>query len=124
MSHRSDMKCAQPSGSGLIPDDHGKLTDEDQVKVKAWWDAHWTRVVACPVCGSTDWSTGSHLVSISRMAADAFTPGTLTFPHVMVVSDVCGYTLFFNATMMGIGTPYDPNLDPTTRRLLGSPADG
>ena len=89
-----------------MPDKDGRLTEADDQKLKDWWTKHWKPPVICPVCKSDKWTTTAHVIQMNRQAPNAlFSPG-ITYPHILVTSDPCGYAMLFNATMLGLYEPY------------------
>ncbi|HEX4197230.1 MAG TPA: hypothetical protein VHZ26_07290 [Caulobacteraceae bacterium] len=98
-----------------MPDAAGKLTPEELQKVKAWWPGRWVGDVVCPVCKSLDWHTSPYVISFTRFATDGL-HGLPSFPHILVESP-CGYSMFFDATTLGLFTPHQP---PTTVSAPGA----
>lgn len=87
-----------------MPDDTGKLTESDKSKVAEWFNRHRQgRPFLCPICGSGNWSASEHLVQPVTLGAERqLLLGGIGYPHVMFISNPCGYTIFFNAVLMGI----------------------
>ncbi len=46
-----------------MPDTNGLLTAQDNEKIQSWWRLNWRDPVVCPVCKTSDWGLGSHVVS-------------------------------------------------------------
>ncbi len=95
-------------GQPLMPDQYGRLTNEDHEKVKRWWEMHWRGPVVCPVCKNTSWSTGEWVTQQERHAIDANAPGTVAFQYIMVMCVTCGHTMFFNAVKIGVTEHHQP----------------
>jgi hypothetical protein len=84
-----------------MPDDSGKLTPEQKQYVLDWTKKHWKSSGACPICGSTNWNIGDHLVLPITLGKDSsLMLGGPGYPHVLLISNPCGYTIFFNAVIM------------------------
>jgi hypothetical protein len=111
-----------------MADHRGVLTPEDHEKITRWWlGGHWKGPVECVACKTVDqWAVADHLVSLHRHAADALAHGSPTYVMVQVGCINCGHTMLFNASRIGVGTPYDPAVDtglnPQNPRLPGSGA--
>jgi ribosomal protein S27E len=104
-----------------MSDKTGALTAAEQALAQAWFAKHWQGAVSCPICKSTAWTTASHVVQMPRLAMDAFTPATTTYPYLPVACNTCAHTIFFNAARMGIAVLQHPPA-PTQNAL--SPAGG
>lgn len=85
-----------------MPDTTGKLTPEDQKKVSDWLREKWKTPANCPICGSTNWTIGDHLIQPLTFFGGGVSIGGITYPQVMVISNDCGYTRLFNAVMLGL----------------------
>jgi hypothetical protein len=96
---------------GLMPDDRGRLTPEDHTKLREWWGQYWRGSVACPVCKTTEWVVGEHVVSVNRLASDAGVDGSPSYQMVLVGCKTCSHTMFFNAVQIGLTPHYDPATD-------------
>lgn len=79
----------------------GSLTPEDHIKLQEWWKTRWTSIVKCPVCSNTKWSTNQYLLRFDRQVT-GMSATSITYPQVNVGCDNCGYSMFFNATQIGI----------------------
>lgn len=88
-----------------MADANGALTTDDQALAREWFRLHWKDPVICPVCKSTSWTFGSHVVQMTRFATNAFVQGTTVFPYLPVTCNSCSNTLFFGALPMGITAP-------------------
>jgi hypothetical protein len=85
-----------------MPDLYGRLTQADNDAIQRWWAQHWKPPVICPVCKTSDWILGQHVVNIQRHAIDVNAINTPTYPHIMVSCKVCAHTMFFNAVTVGV----------------------
>ena len=90
-----------------MPDEFGKLTQEEKDKLA-------TRLTElgklgnpqCPICGGAEWLIGDHLVMPSTMGkGGGVVFGGFGYPHVMLISQGCGYTRFVNAVIAGVLPP-------------------
>jgi hypothetical protein len=87
-----------------MPDLKGKLSEEEKQKIRSWIDARRaTALLICPVCNKTDWVVADHLVQPLTLGEKfAAMLGGTAYPVAQVVSLQCGYTMYFNAVLMGI----------------------
>jgi hypothetical protein len=93
-----------------MPESDGGLTDADQKVVSAWLEKHWTGSARnCPVCGSLRWDVGKFL---AHVPAGAGVFAGKTYPLISLASNPCGYTLFFNAIIVGVVKPESPKPNP------------
>jgi hypothetical protein len=111
------------AGSAM-PDSTGRLTQADNDTIKRWWDTHWKAPVTCPVCKTSAWMQGSHVVNIQRNAVDAGTPGAESYPHIIVGCQNCGHAMFFNAVQIGVTPAYTPPAQSGLGNALGLSAFG
>ena len=75
----------------------GKLSATETVRLTEWYSKNWDQHFKCPVCQSDKWQTGGHVVEMRP-----FRQGGFAF--IQVISD-CGYTIFLNASVMGVLDP-------------------
>jgi hypothetical protein len=86
-----------------MPDPEGRLSEEEKDTIRAWLDERWVvQSRACPISGHREWIVADHLVHIFRYTPRGFVIGGPTYPHAAVICRGCGYTLFFNAVMIGL----------------------
>src|SRR2546425_13340153 len=86
-----------------MPDNDGKLTEEEKQRILNWTKEHWKGQVNCPICASPNWIIGDHVVLPITLGKDSnLMLGGPGYPQVMLVSQPCGYTIFFNAVVIGI----------------------
>lgn len=82
-----------------------ELNADERAKAIGWLERKWGNDKKCPVCGSTKWTVGPHMVSMAAVDnSNNITLGGLSYPLVMVVSNECGYTFLMNAVVMGVAT--------------------
>ena len=92
-----------------MPDSQGRLSKEEKQKVVDWlekFQAKRGRNLICPICGEPNWQIGDHLVAPSLLnASGGLLIGGVSYPHVLLISTPCGYTIFLNAVVVGIVNP-------------------
>ena len=82
-----------------MPDSSGRLTPEEKETVRQWIDSNWTGSDFCPISGHNDWIIVDHIVR--PIAGSTLLSGS-NYPQVMLVCQGCGYTIYFNAVLMGL----------------------
>jgi hypothetical protein len=89
-----------------MPDPSGKLTPDEKDRAAAWVNEKWRGNRVCPICGSTRWILGDHLVQpiVLGNKQNILLSG-VSYPHLMVISPSCGYTMFVNAVIVGLVEP-------------------
>ena len=76
--------------------------DIDTRKVEEWLDDKWSGAKECPVCGNNAWNIVPHTYETREFkGGDLVLPGSV-IPHVVVMCNVCGYTVLFNAIAVGV----------------------
>jgi predicted nucleic-acid-binding Zn-ribbon protein len=86
-----------------MPDDAGNLTATEFVLFERWLDSHWRKPHPCPVCGTDGWGTGGQIVVPITMGSNSsLRVGGQIVPQVFVLCHNCGYTMFFNAVLIGL----------------------
>jgi hypothetical protein len=95
-----------------VPDENGKLSDEEYAAAQEWVKTKWTNSL-CPFHGVTGWSLGTYIAQASVMTdkPGAVAPRDPVYPLVVVFCTKCGYCVFLNAVLLGIVNP------PPERRL-------
>lgn len=77
-----------------MPSPGGKLTEEEKQHATDWIAQKWTQEKSCPICATSTWTIGDHVVSFARVRADYWA--------IIMVCDYCGYMRLFNAVRMGL----------------------
>jgi hypothetical protein len=95
-------------GGEEMPDTEGKLSAADFVKIQEWWTKHWKVPVTCPVCKTSGWSTGTHVVQMPRWGNPQNYTAAPVYPYIQVICTTCSHTLLFSAVTMGITPPHPP----------------
>lgn len=87
-----------------MPDEQGRLTAAEKKSVTDWIHKHSKgRGLICPVCESKAWQAADHLTQPSTLAGRMnLALGGLAYPAVQLVSVPCGYTVTFNAVVLGL----------------------
>jgi hypothetical protein len=82
-----------------MPDDSGKLTDDDIAKVRAWLTER-TGGDKCPSCGTNDWTLVP--TAVTPMAIGKGVVFGQATPMVLVACNHCGLLLHYSAVMIGL----------------------
>lgn len=77
-----------------MPDPRGRLSEEEKRVATDWIAQKWKQEKSCPVCGTSAWTMGDHVVSFARVAADYWA--------IILACDNCGYMRLFNAVRIGL----------------------
>ena len=77
-------------------------TDVDLVKALDWIDEHWTGQKACPICQNDRWGLSEMVGEVRQMPPNQHSLGRATCPLVIVTCQTCGYTVLFNALVIGL----------------------
>ena len=85
-----------------MPDSSGRLTQEDQDAVQQWLATNWHRNQRCPISGHNNWFTAEHIVQPTATTGGSVVLGGTGYPQVMVICQGCGYTMYFNAVVIGL----------------------
>lgn len=86
-----------------MPDAKGTLSPEEKTKIQQWFSTEGRKLPACPFCGKPNWIAGDHLVTpIIFSGGSNLMIGGASYPQVMLISEGCGYTQYFNAVVIGI----------------------
>lgn len=93
-----------------MPDDYGKLSEQEQLDIEIWLSTRWTRR-ECPCCGVNEWIPADHIL-IDTTYSGVFGPSTpvttlihrmlTVVPYVARFCGNCGYTVRFNRAMMDL----------------------
>lgn len=77
------------------------IPKEDIQKAIAWIDEHWTGQKTCPICLNTRWGVADTVGDVQMMGLNK-EPTDRTYPLVILTCQTCGYTVLFNATVIGL----------------------
>jgi predicted nucleic-acid-binding Zn-ribbon protein len=86
-----------------MPDYNGVLTQPERARIDAWIKNNW-HIGNCPVCKKNNWVLADHVVTpilYMGIPGGGFTQGS-GYPQIMIMCQVCGYTLYFNTNIVGI----------------------
>jgi len=83
-----------------MPDYNGVLTNEDRQKIDVWLKDNW-HAGKCPVCNQQNWVLADHVITPMLYTGVGITQGA-GYPQIMVICQHCGYTLYFNAVIVGV----------------------
>ncbi len=86
-----------------------------------WLNQKWRGQKLCFICGSNNWGISDKPVEIREFHAGGLVVGGPVYPAVMVICNVCGYTLLFNALVPGI-LPRNEPAKPAASSTPASPA--
>lgn len=71
-------------------------------KAMAWIDEHWTGQKECPICKNSVWFVGDVMGEMREMHPTKRLISGSLYPMVVVSCRTCGYTLLFNAVVIGL----------------------
>ena len=85
-----------------------KLSQAQRDHIIKWLaDRGVTNETKCPACGKPGWFLAEHLVQPVTIQGGGLSFGGIGYPQVMMISEVCGYTAYFNAVVIG-AVPGEP----------------
>jgi hypothetical protein len=88
-----------------MPDANGRLSPAEIEHIDRWVKRHaGGGYPMCPVCRTQSWLVQGHVTQGAKHPiTDQFAVlSDMAFPHVGVICFTCGYTMFFNAGLMGL----------------------
>lgn len=85
-----------------MSDKEGKLSAKEKQIIEEWLAEKWKQDVVCPVSKHNNWIVGDYLVRPLTETANGTKIGGPGFPFAVLICGGCGYTLFFNAVVMGL----------------------
>jgi predicted nucleic-acid-binding Zn-ribbon protein len=83
-----------------MPDVNGVLTPAERVVIDIWMKRNW-KMGICPVCQNQNWVLADHVVTPIFYSQVGITQGA-GYPQLMIICKNCGYTLYINASIVGI----------------------
>jgi hypothetical protein len=83
-----------------MPDYNGVLTQPDRQVIDVWLKKNWN-MGSCPVCRKQNWALADHVVNPVLYNGIGFSQNS-GYPQIMVICNVCGYIMYFNAVTVGI----------------------
>lgn len=78
-----------------------KLTPEDIGKIETFL-ADTKTTGNCPWCREIKWSIMDDVVEIRPFSGGSLNIGVAVYPCVMLLCNVCGYSMLFNAIQVGV----------------------
>ena len=84
-----------------MPDKDGILTVVEKQMVAAWLSEK-SRNNSCPVCSTSSWSVGGHLLSGKIYRGGNLAFGGPTYPMAFIVCTNCAYVREFMAVQIGL----------------------
>jgi hypothetical protein len=86
-----------------MPDASGKLSAQEKIQIYQKINDLWRGSAKnCPICGSAKWFIADHVVESPIITEGVRGFGAGAYPSVMLISEPCGYTLHFNAVILGV----------------------
>jgi hypothetical protein len=92
-----------------MPDEFGRLSDEEQRKALAWIKGR-LKVTTCPMCGDEDITLSDSVNAVPMMGKGTILPNVFT-PTLLIICDNCGHMRTFSAVRAGVvakGPPPPP----------------
>jgi hypothetical protein len=83
----------------------GKLNQEQKDRVIDWFNKKWTaRSKDCPICTTNGWELSEYVVQpvTQSPVGQMNLGGAPAYPAVLLICKTCGYTMAFNAVMIGL----------------------
>ena len=77
------------------------VAQEDLQKAIAWIDEHWKGQKTCPICANTRWGIADTVGEVPTVDLNK-EPTERAYPLVILTCQTCGYTVLFNATVVGL----------------------
>ena len=81
---------------------YGKV---DRQKVIQWLISKFGTIPTCPMCHTNIWGIGDDVVIMPMLAQPVGVAPFITYPFVAMACSNCGYSLFFNAVVLGFVPP-------------------
>jgi hypothetical protein len=86
-----------------MPNEKLFLTEDEKALFRKWLDSNWADPQICPFCHNNSWAMGQQLVAPVTIGPNMSTTlGGPVVPLVFLLCQVCAYTMFFNAVMVGV----------------------
>jgi hypothetical protein len=63
-----------------MPDDDGRLTDEERQRALEWLESKQAPVARCPHCVNNSWGIADHFVTTPRVSGNIIIGGAM-YPH-------------------------------------------
>jgi hypothetical protein len=85
-----------------MPDNEGKLNEEERIKIVNWLNSHSGGLIYCTICKQTNWAITEHLVRLSIHTPQGLIIGGPTYPCFQLLCTNCGAIQLINAVKTGI----------------------
>lgn len=85
-----------------MPDKNGVLTQEEREKLLDFFHTRWSGGHDCPICKANDWNLAEYIIHSWIYRPDGLHTGGPAYPLVHFLCSNCGYTVLFNAVILGI----------------------
>ena len=86
-----------------MPDEKGRLSEEEKKKVEKWLSAKWRGHPAkCQLCGNQSWRLGEMVIAGIAYTPGRFVMGGPTYPLLPLICSNCSQTVFLNAILCGV----------------------
>lgn len=85
-----------------MPDPDGRLSHDEREFAELWLAEKSRHDVLCPICGEGNWTLGDFVVAAPIFAPKRYSIGLASYPSLIVACEDCGYTMFFNAAIVGL----------------------
>jgi hypothetical protein len=93
-----------------MPDHTGRLSESEKNDISQKIQRLWVGSAKnCPICGSNNWVIADHVVAPIPSGGGGIMIGGPSYPMVMLISQPCGYTIMFNAVLLGVIHPGSPS---------------
>ncbi len=82
----------------------GTLTDAEKQAIIKWMLEHEKQGMPphCAFCRTNKWTVGDHIIDSPVRIPGSVVLGGTVYSHVMLICSHCGFTMMFNAVVMGI----------------------
>jgi len=85
-----------------MPDLDGRLSQSEKDAIRQHIDELWRGGAKnCPICGSNKWFLSDHIVEAPIVSQGVRGFGS-AYPSILLISEPCGYTIQFNAVILGV----------------------
>jgi hypothetical protein len=85
-----------------MPNLDGRFSEAEKSEIRRKIDELWRGSPKnCPICGSNKWFLADHVVEAPIVTQGVRGFGS-AYPSVQLISETCGYTVSFNAVILGV----------------------
>jgi predicted nucleic-acid-binding Zn-ribbon protein len=80
-----------------------RLTEEQRENVSKRITSYWgDQLFDCPVCRNKHWKINDTIFEMREFSEGKLDIAGKVFPVIIIICDRCGYTITFNAIMLGV----------------------